>query len=159
MNIFYFDEDPWHAAKMQPDKMLVKMVLETVQILSTAHRVLDADDAENSLYKATHINHPCTVWARESSGNYEWLLKHFMALCAEYHYRYEKHHASYNKLAFSLSYLPENIAVGSMTPVALAMPDKYKQDDPVAAYRNYCIHEKEYAAWNNKRKKPTWWEH
>ena len=61
MNIFYFDEDPVEAAKVQPDKMLVKMVLETAQMLSCAHRELDGDSYADmhNLYKSTHKNHPC----------------------------------------------------------------------------------------------------
>ena len=64
MNIFYFNEDPVIAAKSQPDKMLVKMPLETAQMLCTAHRLLDGDEY------ADYMNHPCTIWARECSGNY-----------------------------------------------------------------------------------------
>ena len=96
MNIFYFDEDPWRAAEMQPDKMLVKMPLETAQMLCTAHRILDGDKYadEVGLYQKAYMNHPCTIWARETSGNYGWLLKHFLALSLEYHYRYNKAHAS-----------------------------------------------------------------
>ena len=62
MNIFYFDECPVKSAEAQPDKMLVKMPLETAQMLCTAHRVLDGDDYADSvgLYKEAYKNHPCT---------------------------------------------------------------------------------------------------
>ena len=75
MNIFYFSEDPVEAAKAQPDKMLVKMPLETAQMLCTAHRLLDGDEFADAagLYKKAYMNHPCTRWARECSGNYAWL--------------------------------------------------------------------------------------
>ena len=65
MNIFYFNEDPVIAAKSQPDKMLVKMPLETAQMLCTAHRLLDGDEYADSvgLYKKAYMNHPCTIWA------------------------------------------------------------------------------------------------
>ena len=91
MNIFYFDECPVISAEAQPDKMLVKMPLETAQMLCTAHRVLDGDEYADSvgLYKTAYKNHPCTVWARQSRGNYEWLYVHFLALAMEYNFRYK----------------------------------------------------------------------
>ena len=86
MNIFYFYDDPQLSAQAQPDKMLVKMPLETAQMLCTAHRELDGDEYADKvgLYKRAYWNHPCTVWARETSGNYFWLFKHFVALSKEY---------------------------------------------------------------------------
>ena len=94
MNIFYFDECPVVSAEAQPDKMLVKMPLETAQMLCTAHRVLDGDEYAdaNGLYKTAYKNHPCTVWARQSRGNYEWLYVHFLALAMEYNFRYNSQH-------------------------------------------------------------------
>ena len=164
MNIFYFyDKDETNSfqksAQAQPDKMLVKMPLETAQMLCTAHRVLDGDDYAdaNGLYKTAYKNHPCTIWARETSSNYIWLYEHFLALGEEYKYRYGREHASIIKLAKPLLCIPENIKTDAMTPPAQAMPDEYKDDNPVVAYRNYVIHEKHYAQWNKNRKQPTWW--
>lgn len=160
MNIFWFDNDPVVAAKAQPDKMLVKMVLETAQVLSGAHRFLDGDAYadDNMLYKLTHKNHPSSIWARESSENYLWLYKHFIALCEEYTDRYCRVHLSETKLKDGLSQIPFNITVGEMTTPAQAMPDEYKHDDPVTAYRRYCIYEKHYAEWNvMPESKPDWW--
>ena len=159
MNIFYFDECPVVSAEAQPDKMLVKMPLETAQMLCTAHRVLDGDEYadEHGLYKEAYKNHPCTIWARESRGNYEWLYIHFLALAMEYTYRYGKEHLSYTKLHEPLEKHPDNIHRGDMTPLAQAMPDEYKNDNPVVAYRDYVIHEKHYAKWEKNREKPKWW--
>jgi two-component SAPR family response regulator len=159
MNIFYFDECPVVSAEAQPDKMLVKMPLETAQMLCTAHRVLDGDEYADSvgLYKEAYKNHPCTIWARESRGNYEWLYIHFLALAMEYTYRYGKEHLSYTKLHEPLEKHPDNIHRGDMTPLAQAMPDEYKNDNPVVAYRDYVIHEKHYAKWEKNREKPKWW--
>ena len=164
MNIFYFyDKDETNSfqksAQAQPDKMLVKMPLETAQMLCTAHRVLDGNDYADSvgLYKRAYWNHPCTVWARECSANYFWLYRHFLALGTEYNYRYGKTHASIIKLAKPLLCIPENIKTCAMTPPAQAMPDEYKNDDPVKAYRDYCTHEKHYAKWEKGRDKPEWW--
>ena len=159
MNIFYFDECPVVSAEAQPDKMLVKMPLETAQMLCTAHRVLDGDEYadEHGLYKEAYKNHPCTIWARESRGNYEWLYIHFLALAMEYTYRYGKEHLSYTKLHEPLEKHPDNINKGDMTPLAQAMPDEYKNDNPIVAYRDYVIHEKHYAKWEKNREKPKWW--
>ena len=159
MNIFYFYPCPTLSAQAQPDKMLVKMPLETAQMLSTAHRELDGDEYAdaNNLYKRAYWNHPCTIWARETKENYLWLYKHFIALGNEYHYRYQKRHASLVKLSYPLGMPPKNIPEGDLTPPALAMPDQYKTKDPVESYRNYCIAEKTYAQWNKNRPKPNWW--
>lgn len=159
MNIFYFDSCPIKSAQAQPDKMLVKMPLETAQMLCTAHRELDGDEYadEVGLYKVAYKNHPCTIWARETHSNYRWLLKHFLALGSEYTFRYGKKHKSVEKLYRGLDQLPGNIPLNAMTPIAQAMPDQYKNEDPVKAYRDYCINEKTYAKWDKGRDKPTWW--
>ena len=159
MNIFYFYDCPVLSAQAQPDKMLVKMPLETAQMLCTAHRELDGDKYadEVGLYKRAYWNHPCTVWARESSANYFWIYKHFLALGKEYTFRYGKTHNSVDKLARALFKQPDNIKRIGMTPLAQAMPDKYKNDDPIKAYRDYCINEKHYAKWEKGRAMPNWW--
>ena len=159
MNIFYFDECPTISAEAQPDKMLVKMPLETAQMLCTAHRVLDGDEYAdaNGLYKEAYKNHPCTIWTRESSSNYSWLYQHFLALGLEYEHRYGRKHASVVKLEEPLSKMPDNITHTSLTPLAQAMPEEYKNEDAITAYRDYCINEKHYAKWERNRTKPTWW--
>jgi len=159
VNIFYFDECPTISAEAQPDKMLVKMPLETAQMLCTAHRELDGDEwaDKQGLYKRAYWNHPCTIWARESSSNYSWLYKHFLALGLEYEYRYGRKHASVVKLEEPLSKMPDNITHTSLTPLAQAMPEEYKNEDAIIAYRDYCINEKHYAKWERNRTKPIWW--
>ena len=161
MNIFYFDDCPTKCAQAQPDKMLVKMPLETAQMLCTAHRELDGDNnwaEENGLYKTAYKNHPCTIWTRECSANYRWLYEHFLALGDEYTYRYDKVHASVAKLEAPLFLQPDGIHyTKERTPIVQAMPDQYKNDDPIKAYRDYVINEKEYAKWEKGRDKPEWW--
>ena len=159
MNIFYFNHSPVTSAEAQPDKMLVKMPLETAQMLCTAHRELDGDEYadEVGLYKRAYWNHPCTVWARETSGNYFWLFKHFVALSKEYTFRYGKTHASYDKLAKHLMKIPDNIKRGDISTLAQAMPNEYKHADPIVAYRRYVINEKHYAKWEKGRPMPNWW--
>tara|TARA_R100000541_G_scaffold19513_1_gene29462 strand:+ start:5971 stop:6471 length:501 start_codon:yes stop_codon:yes gene_type:complete len=160
MNIFYVDKDPFKAAAMLPDKLVVKMPLESAQMLSTVHRVYNGDAWCDmvGIYKTAHLNHPCTIWARESVMNYKWLYNHFQALSEEYSKRYEgKRHASWVKLNEKLAEVPILIPKYKFYPPAQAMPDQYKDPDPVKAYRNYLINEKHYAEWNKCTPKPTWW--
>ena len=147
MNIFYVDKDPFKAAAMLPDKLVVKMPLESAQMLSTVHRVYNGDAWCDmaGLYKTAHLNHPCTIWARESVMNYKWLYSHFHALSDEYTKRYGKVHASWSKLHKKLAEVPIHIPKFKLTPPAQAMPDQYKDENTVKAYRNYLINEKHYA--------------
>ena len=158
VNIFYFYDSPIDSAMAQPDKMLVKMPLETAQMLCTAHREIDGDEYADKvgLYKRAYWNHPCTIWARESKLNYLWLYTHFLALGCEYKFRYGREHASITKLEKHLKKIP-NITKKSFTPPAQAMPEEYKDENPIVAYRNYCINEKHYAKWERGRDKPSWW--
>lgn len=175
MNIFYLDEDPQTAAIMHADKHVVKMILESAQLLSTAHRYLDGeqyielsknnrrlkrwrlhDERESILYKATHINHPCGVWVRENESNYAWLYSLFSFLADEYTYRYGKTHLTDTKLRIPLAFHPHNIPAGDITTPALAMPDYCKLDDPVESYRNYYLKEKSHILAWTKREKPHW---
>lgn len=175
MNIFFLDKDPYKAAEMHHDKHVVKMILETAQLLSTAHRVLDgqqyidqtsgrkikrwkleSDFWDNTLYKATHVNHPSNVWARESKENYMWLYKMFNALCSEYTHRYGKVHATQTKLEKHLNYAPTNIPDIGMTKMPQAMPEQYRCEDSVQAYRTYYINEKKSQSKYTKRDVPIW---
>jgi hypothetical protein len=154
MNIFALDHDPKKAAEYHIDKHAIKMILETAQLLSTAHHILD-NEPKPGLYQPTHANHPSAKWARETSGNYIWLLDLGFALLAEYRRRYGKTHKTTGVLK-ALCTLPKNIKMDAKTPFAQAMPEKYKHHDPITAYRNYYIQEKaKIATWKNGI--PTWW--
>jgi hypothetical protein len=140
MNIFALDQDPVRAAQMQCDNHVVKMTLETGQILSTIQRAYGNTDA--ILYRSTHIHHPCVLWAGDSFENYGWLVRHFYALAGEYAHRYGRSHLTLKKRA--------------MTPFALAMPDVYKSDDPIDSYRRYYKGSKAHLLKYTKREKPSW---
>lgn len=136
------DNDPVKAAKDQCDKHVVKMVLESSQMLSTAHRLLDGDNciAPSVLYKIAHKGHPCTLWTMESSKNYQWLYEHFVALCDEYTHRYGKTHLCDTKLRTILATLPKSIVKSGITNFKLAMgsnPECIDHSDPVKSYRLY----------------------
>jgi hypothetical protein len=159
MNIFYLDRDPVIAAQMMCDKHVVKMILESAQMLSTAHRVLDGDEYANEvgLYKLAHKNHPSTIWVRSSNEHYAWLYKHMIALMKEYTYRYGKHHAT-ERLIEPLKQQPKYITVSGYIDPPQCMPDQCKEDATIPAYRKYYIVEKSsFAKWT-KRSKPDWWE-
>jgi len=156
MNIFYLDKDPEIAAQMMCDKHVVKMILESAQMLSTAHRILDGDEhADNvGMYKMAHKNHPSTIWVRYSFDHYMWLYNHMIALMKEYTYRYGKHHAT-ERLLEPLSNVPAIYRFGFTDPPQ-CMPDYCKDDDAVSAYHKYYILEKsDFATWK-RRDKPEW---
>ena len=179
MNIFVLHGSPITSAHHMCDKHIVKMPVETAQMLSTIHRVLDGEEYvgysktgrrikrwthwldggldgdmpdRKFLYHATMVNHPCTIWARETLGNYLWLVYHGLELCREYTRRYDRRHASQSIIEFCKADWPKNIdqdTYHKKTPFAQAMPDEYKvEGDAVSAYRKYYIGEKSrFARW------------
>lgn len=158
MNIFYLDTNPILAARYACDKHVVKMILETCQLLSTAHVVLDGNQVA---YKATHKNHPSAVWVRASGHNYMWTVAYLAWLFVEYSVRYDKKHACEKHYA-ALWHLPENIPdrdnamIEKHTAPPQCMPDHCKRSDTVEAYREYYRTEKAYfAKWKNRRV-PKW---
>ena len=182
MNIFILDSDPVTAAQLQCDKHVVKMIVESAQMLSTAHRMLDGyvekrpsksgkrmvnylvhpdSNLENTLYKAVHHGHPCTVWTMESYANYAWHYHHFIALLEEYEYRYGKEHKS-KFLVDVFRTPPKNIPINDGTQFKLAMqsnPECIALVDPVKAYRAF-YQTKQYRfkmVWT-KRDIPEWFK-
>jgi hypothetical protein len=161
VNIFYLDPDPRIAASYHCDRHVIKMILESAQLLCTAHRVLDGDDAfvhpyphmEQSLYKCTHRQHPCAIWVRESEANYHWLYRLMTELNAEFVRRYNKKspHATIVKLSKHLESWPENMdwRPGFTTPPQ-CMPEELRGPDCVEAYRRYYVANKaSIASWTN----------
>ena len=94
MNIFYLHSDPVVAAQKQYNKHVVKMILESAQLLCSAHHMLDSEI--DVPYKLTHKNHPSAVWTRQSKQNYAWLYFHMLALGDEYTKRYGKKAPDHN---------------------------------------------------------------
>jgi len=158
MNIFVLDNDIQINVQYYANKHVNKMLLETAQLLSTAHRVLDEGDViDQRLYKKTHINHPCSKWVRQTKRNYIYGYELFKSLNGEFEYRFEKKHLSWTKLGNVLQYPPKNIPQKNiLTPFAQAMPEKYKSFDAVKAYRAYYIGEKQHLFVWSKRDKPRW---
>lgn len=147
MNIFVLDVDPFYAAKAHCDKHVPKMILESAQMLST---VLGGP------YKPTHANHPCTLWVAESRANAEWLWELMGALDIEYATRWHKDvsHKSYDAMRPWFKEI-KKMSGKTLTPFAQAMPDEFKNDNAVEAYRAY-YRSKPFVSWN-KGPEPTWW--
>lgn len=179
MNFFILDRNPHKSATMHLDKHVVKMAIEYCQMLSTAHRILDGtmylgktknnrnikrwahpdSEMEQMLYKASHINHPTSVWARESAENYSYLYDTWIELLREYTYRYGKIHMSGAKLSELLKEPPRNIPDVPFTDPPPAMshyPQCIVEGDIVQSYRNYYKEAKAgFAKWT-KRPAPKW---
>lgn len=154
MNIFVLDKNPAVAATMLCDKHVVKMCLETAQILCSLF------DENIAPYKRTHWNHPCVKWVKEHHGNFIWLVSHGLSLCSEYEYRYNKIHKSRDVINWCFKNVDKitfnNNDLYTMSDFKQAMPEQYKSDDVVKAYRNYYIGEKlRFAKWT-KREQPEW---
>ena len=153
MNIFYLHECPDKAARLQYNKHVVKMILESAQMLCTAHHCYgDKWQKENVPYKQAHLNHPSTVWTRRSKSTYMWLYDHMMALGNEYKIRYGKQHLSISKCSMFLSKPPVHIQGEDFVQPPQAMPDEYKDPCSIQAYWNYYISEKHIVVNLNKEK-------
>ena len=147
MNIFYLDKCPVKAAQVQYNKHVVKMILESAQMLCTAHHCYgDKYQVENVPYKQAHLNHPSTVWTRRSKSTYMWLYNHMMALGDEYTKRYGKTHLSITKCKDFLAIPPRHIQGDDWCQPPQAMPDEYKDKCSIQAYWNYYIGEKHVVA-------------
>ena len=159
MNIFYLNGDPKIAAIQHNDKHCVKMISEYAQMLSIAHREIDGDERADklSMYKRIHTNHPCTVWTRANDKHYNWLYQLFIALSDEYSYRYKKKHSTDERLREVLALAPLNIPKKSeFKAPPQCMPDKYKCNNTIIAYRNFYIGEKSHFCIWTKREIPDW---
>ena len=167
MNLFILDNDLEKCAQYHVDKHVVKMILEAAQLLCTAHwvtttlghtpRAVTREEKSSivvtpEFYGLTHYNHPCAIWTRSSFENWAWTFNYALALNDEYSHRYGKSHKSIEVI----NRIPFPSIDGGLTPFAQAMPDQYKNTDPVAAYRAYYVGEKSALfSWKN-RDKPEW---
>jgi len=154
VNIFLLDKDPIKCAQYHCDSHVVKMILESAQLLSTAHHILGGD---GGVYKKTHENHPCAVWVRESRANYSSLWFLMVCLGREYTYRFGKIHKTISDHKETLKSFPYNIPTSTLiTDHPKCMPDDCKLDDVVKSYRNYYLKEKSNLFKYTKREVPIW---
>jgi len=152
MNIFFLDFDVKKCAEYHCDKHVVKMILETAQLLCSAHHVTGG----TAPYKLSHKNHPCSIWVRASLSNYLYLCELGLALGEEYTYRYGKKHKSIEVIEWCLQNRPNIHDVDFTTP-PMAMGDEYKiGNDVIESYRNYYRGAKSgIVSWKN-RETPDW---
>ena len=165
MNIFVTDPSPVASAQVLPDKHIVKMPLETCQMLSIVasskwghgfDTLPKLDGTPYKTEKGAFRNHPCTVWAQD---NYTWLILHGLALCYEYTHRYGKKHSCQSTIAHCTQIFPPQDH--DPKSFAFAGPDEFKYDtsiDTFTAYKRY-ISSKPWVASNYLRdpsRKPHW---
>ena len=155
MNRFILDTTPRASAQAHCDKHVVKMIVEEAQMLSTVHHAHGDDDPR--LYRPTHRHHPCTLWAGQSRGNYEWAWELLYHLTCEYTVRFGRVHAT-EKLLAPLAYVPDGVNRDTVvTEFPQSVPEDLRGDDPIAAYRAFYLRDKaRFATWT-RRQPPSWW--
>ena len=167
MNLFVLHKDPSECAKLHCDKHVVKMVLETAQILCTV-----MGEYCDVPYKSTHVNHPCTKWCRANASNYAWCVDLFLSLSDEYTFRYKKVHKSAQVLMSSeymhlvganTRLIEEALGRGELMAPALAMSNidtsgyLHTWDDAVQYYRKYyCTKNGDWIRNYTGRDVPDW---
>jgi hypothetical protein len=157
VNIFAVDHDPEIAAQSLHDVHVNKMLVESCQLLATAH------PADASPYSHTHFNHPCARWTRESAANYAWLACHALALAAERAWRWPERpeHASLSAALWYATHAPPRTYDGDITSFAIAVPQElHVPGDAVASYRAYyaarkLIMKRGTVRWTGRRP-PDW---
>ena len=168
MNIFVTNKFPAESAIALPDKLVVKMPVESCQLLALVaskwyHNYGPLHKKDGTPYateKGAFRKHPCAIWAGESVDNAYWLIKHGMNLCDEFQLRYGKPHACYNTLLEAYYLFPKG-KITNVTPFVRAMPDYLKNDtsiDTFEAYRRY-IATKEWVKDNYLKmpeRRPDW---
>lgn len=160
MNIFYLHHDPRLAAQDHCDKHVGKMLLEGFQLLSTAHHEWNSHLADQ-VYKVSHRNHPSSIWCRQTKENYFWLYDLCYHLNQEFRRRRGKDHLSWTKLSDILRHAPADMPSTGFTQPPQAMPDEYKHECSIHAYRTYYRQDKSrFAKWewgNDRNYTPLWW--
>ena len=154
MNIFVTDPSPIQSASNLPDKHIVKMPLETCQMLAIIYSdwyygVGKLYKADGYAYRTAHgafRHHPCTQWAAANQYNLAWLIVHGFALCTEYTERYGKVHTCYDVLLQAADIYNDcfdeswSTAYFKVTDFTRAMPEYLKYDDTIStitAYQRY----------------------
>jgi hypothetical protein len=166
MNLFLLHTNPQLCAEWHCDKHVVKMVLELVQMLYTAHHLCGTKLPLGAYKKIKNHNHPMAIWVRTSEHNYIFTCELALCLAQEYTYRYNRVHSCEKHVKWLSENIPDLILIfnknplfysslmGKLSPIPLSMPDQYKCTDPIKSYRNY-YKSKYFAKWTN-RNVPGW---
>jgi hypothetical protein len=175
MNIFSVNQDPYLSAQQLPDKHVVKMALETSQLLSVIYSpwyfswgtIPKKDGTPYKTERGAFRNHPSTKWASSDMNNLAWLIAHGLGLCNEYYFRYNKHHSCKIAIEEALNIFTKNINTpienlySQVQTFTRAMPDNFKLDNNISdveAYQRY-VASKPWAQHNYLRvpdRKPLW---
>ena len=186
MNIFALSRNPVEAAQQMIDKHIIKMPTETCQMLHTnilyMQYVKEHGEepqlkdlkafhlaTESNLMKPAMLNHPSTIWARQTYANWNWLYEHGLALCDEYTYRYEKKHGTLDRILDCIPYFDvvfeHNFSKKRLQPVSIAMDDQYRipnqmeipnWEHVIESYRHYYLEGKWRIAEWRKNRRPEW---
>ena len=155
MNIFFLHRLPETSAQMLCDKHVPKMLLETCQMLSTAYQRHMGEHEE--LYKPAYPKHPMTIWTGDSKANFDWAFDHAVEISNQYTKRFNNSHKSHRILQVLADEYVGIPDIGFTTPPQ-CMPDEYKCDNYIEAYRKYYWNEKRYfAKWSKGIESPQWW--
>jgi hypothetical protein len=164
MNIYYLHRDPRMAARYHNDRHVSKQILESAQIMVAAHIALDGMWAVEAAFgtdlplRPTHGEHPCVKWVSVSDKNYDWLQTLAVHLGQEYRARFGSVHVMAG-LIDNLSVRPMKIRHVSATAIPQCMPEEYRGQDAVTAYRQFYYHEKMHLArWSAPAEIPPWWK-
>lgn len=153
MNVFFTNNDPIIAASEHCHKHQTKMIVEYAQLMSTAHHVLDGDNAIDGIYKSTHVNHPSAVWVRKAGIHYCWVFKCARELCRLYTERTGKVHKT-EAVIHALGIPPRNISVSPFYEPPVCAPDEFKAvavfNGAAKAYRDYMLFK--FDEWRNREK-------
>ncbi len=150
MNIFHLSASPRESVIWHADPHVLKMGIEAAQMLSTAWHVAAPREIRmvegvpylqnQYIYKATHTNHPMALWVRENAANYSWTWQYGNALMDEYWHRWGKdsrlQHAT-RVVINALQDIPDDIPDGDFTPPPQCMPEEFRNDNYIEAYRAY----------------------
>ena len=159
MNIFVVNEDPVQAARELCNSHIVKMPLETAQMLCYVSYINNGNIRLKEPYAPCkpHLKHPCTLWANENINNWEWLYSHGLELCNEYTRRYNKRHKSMDVILWAKEHSTKPTINYKLSSFVQCMPDAYKSSDPIEGYRNFYIKVKsKFAIWKNSTP-PKWY--
>ena len=184
MNIFVLDENPRIAAQMHCDKHISKMIIEHTQMLAAAYyhtlgiskkkeiaenqHIVDQlfkgwprkhPDGSDHPYAISHVNHPCTIWTRESLDNFNWLIECTEELCQEFLNRWKNNPHSVKLIIDWMKLNPPKLVSKGITPFAAAMPICYQSSHAVISYKKYYAFKTTYmnVSWNKLNNQPEWW--
>jgi hypothetical protein len=163
MNLFHLSSDPVEAAQLNQDIHVVKICLEACQLLANCFSPNQLQSApltqSGSVRKYSHVHHPISKYVKESMGNYEWALRHGIALCEEFEFRFGKKHFCEGFIRWAAQNKPELVKDGPFTEFPQCFkqfPSCYVAGNPVQGYRNYYKTAKKSFDMRGKIVEATW---